>query len=52
MADENTINNIYANFLGEPGNRKFYIYNWSLYIHYNINKFIYCLYYNSLKKYI
>ena len=25
MADENTINNIYANFLGEPGNRKFYI---------------------------
>ena len=25
MAEENTINNIYANFLGEPGNRKFYI---------------------------
>ena len=25
MAEENTINNIYANFLGEAGNRKFYI---------------------------
>ncbi len=25
MTEENTINNIYANFLGEPGNRKFYI---------------------------